>query len=154
MIFPKLNEATKQYWTESDFQKLEEATTIQEVFAVAKSVILRMPDSLAQVCGPITNGGKGSVEKNLEELDKAIDKLQKQGVLIFDQMPFEEPFRKIAYRKTSTQHHDDVLNLFYEPIFKLGKIKTFYFLPGWEGSKGAIWEYHKAEELGIKIVLL
>lgn len=154
MIFPEINKSTRQYWAEEDFISLQEAQTIQEVFEVAQNIISRMPDGLAQVCGPITSGGKGSVEENLKELDKTIDRLQEQGVHIFDQMPFEQPFRKIAYRKTSTEHHDDVLNHFYEPIFKLGKIKTFYFLQGWESSKGANWEYQKAKELGIEIKFL
>lgn len=151
MIFPEINKNTRQYWTEENFETLEKTQTIQEVLAVAQDVISRMPDDLAQVCGPVTSGGKGSIEENLKFLDSVIDELHEQGVHIFDQMPYEETFQRIAYSKTSDQNHDDILTEFYEPIFRSGKIKTLYFVPGWESSKGSNWEYAKAKELGIEI---
>ena len=154
MTFPAINKSTKQYWTEEDFDALQNAQNIQDVFSIAKDVLSRMPDTLAQVCGPITSGGKGSIGENLKYLDEQIDKLQQQGVHIFDQMPFEETFQRIAYSKTSTEHHDDILNDFYEPVFQLGKIKTMYFIPGWESSKGAQWEYERAKRLGMEIIVL
>lgn len=154
MIFPEINKITKQYWTEEDFENLQKAETIQNVFEIAQNVISRMPDNVAQVCGPVTSGGKGSIEENLKQFDKVIDDLQEQGVHVFDQMPYEETFQRIAYSKTSDQNHDDILSEFYEPIFRLGKITTLFFVPGWESSKGANWEYQKAQELGIEIKLL
>ncbi|MFA5997453.1 MAG: DUF4406 domain-containing protein [Candidatus Paceibacterota bacterium] len=154
MTFPEINKSTKQYWTEEDFTKLQEAQNIQDVFSIAKDVLSRMPDSLAQVCGPITSGGKGSIGENLKYLDEIIDELQKQGVHIFDQMPFEETFQRIAYSKTSTEDHDDILTEFYEPIFRSGKINTLYFVPDWESSRGAQWEYERAKRLGMKIIVL
>lgn len=154
MIFPQMSEVTKQYWTENDFQDLQNAETIQDVFKVAQRVISRMPDTLAQVCGPVTSGGKGSIEENLKHFSHIIKELQEQSFHIFDQMPFEETFQRIAYSKTSSQHHDDILSNFYEPIFLLGKIKALYFIPGWETSKGSNWEYAKGQELGLEIRLL
>jgi hypothetical protein len=150
MKFPEINKPTGQYWIDEDYKNIEEAQSIQDIFAVAKDVLSRMPDNLAQVCGPITSGGRGLVEENLKYLDKIIDDLQAQGIDIFDQMPFEKTFQRIAYSKTSKEHHDDILTNFYEPIFRSKKITTLYFVPDWESSKGANWEYQKAKELGIE----
>lgn len=154
MIFPEVNGTTKKYWTQEDFENLQKAKTVQNVLDIALNVLSRMPDDLAQVCGPITNGGKGSIEENLRFLDSKIDELQEHGIHIFDQMPYEETFQRIAYSKTSEENHDDILTDFYEPIFRSHKIKTLYFVPGWEDSAGSNWEYKKAQELGIEIKFL
>jgi len=152
--YPEINETTRQYWETVDFQKLHKAQSIWEIYEVAKNILSRMPETLAQVCGPITSGGKGSIEENLNYLNDSIQELQKQGIHIFDQMPFEETFHRIVREKTYSQTYENILIDFYEPIFQSGKIKTLYFIPGWENSTGAKWEYAQAKALGIKTVFL
>lgn len=154
MKYPAINEATKQYWLSSDFFDLDKATKISDVFAVAVNVLNRMPEDVAQVCGPITSGGKGSIEANLLQLNSSIQELQKVGVYVFDQMPFEETFHRIVNGTEYTPKDGTILLDFYEPVFLLDKIKTFYFIPGWESSNGANWEYTKAQELNIGVKFL
>lgn len=151
MKYPEMNELTKQYWTSEDFDTLRNAKAMTEVFAVASSILSRMPDTLAQVCGPVSSGGKGNIEDNLEYLSSCIDELQKGGLYIFDQMPFEETFHRIIREEAEQQKYTNILTDFYEPLFNIGKIKTLYFIPGWESSRGANWEHDKALELGMEI---
>lgn len=154
MKYPEINKNTKQHWTDKDFADLKTAETISDVFRVALNVISRMPNKVGQVCGPVTSGGKGSVEENLLFLNNTIADLQEKGLDIFDQMPYEETFHRIVNSEKYNQKYGNILSDFYEPLFMLGKIDTFYFVPGWESSNGANWEYKKAKELGFGIKIL
>lgn len=154
MKYPDMNEKTKEFWRDDNFKSLEDASSIKEVFEIAKSILGRMPESSAQVCGPISNGGKGSIEENLAYLNQVIGKLQEEGFCIFDQMPFEQTFHRIVRNENHNQKYENILNDFYEPLFKSGRIKRLYFVPGWESSRGAIWEHEKAKELGIEVGFL
>jgi hypothetical protein len=154
MVYPEVSNITKQYWGGSDFQMLSSARSINEVYAVAVSVLSKMPESVAQVCGPISSGGRGSIEENLKYLNQVIFDLQEKGVAIFDQMPFEETIHRIINDETTNQKYENILYDFYEPLFTLNRIKTLYFVPGWESSRGANWEHNKASELGITISYL
>ena len=55
-----------KFWTEEDASELSRAKTFEVMAVVALRVIARMPQPVGQVCGPITTGGTGSLEKNLE----------------------------------------------------------------------------------------
>lgn len=154
MKYPDISKITIQYWQEEDFQDLKKSETITDVFKVASKVISRMPNKIGQVCGPVTSGGKGSIEENLSCLNNSIIELQEKGLPIFDQMPFEETFHRIVNNEKYNQEYGNILSDFYEPLFILGKIDTLYFVPGWESSNGANWEYKKAKELGIETKIL
>ena len=154
MIYPEINQITKRYWTEGDFDKLKNAKTINELYEIAVQIINRMPKDVVQVCGPITNGGKGSIEENLKFLNQTIQELQNKGVSIFDQMPFEESFHRIIQEYAGNQKYVNILDDFYAPLFSLNKIKKLYFIPGWETSRGANWEYQRAKETSIEIEIL
>lgn len=141
------------YWTPFNIFDLMESDTFEALFSVAHSILLRMPQPVAMVCGPISSGGKGSKEENLKIFKKTIKELSDKKIMIFSQMPFEEPMwriQKTAYYKGG--YH--TLEGFYLPIFESGLIKRFYFIRGWEGSFGAKWEYAQAKRLGIEIVYL
>lgn len=154
MKYPEISDETKKYWTEEERVLLDNAKTIHEVFTVASTILDRMPKELAQVCGPITNGGKGSIEANLEYLNLSIQKLQQEGIHVFDQMPYEETFHRIVADPLYSQKYENILDDFYEPLFATKRISTLYFVKGWEGSRGAKWEHTRAVETGMQIVYL
>lgn len=154
MRYPPMNPVTAQYWTSFEQNALEEARTIRDVYAVARTVLARMPDNLAQVCGPITSGGVGSIEGNLLFLNEKVAQLQAEGVAIFDQMPYEETIHRVRNDPALMQTYEHVLSDFYEQLFLSGKITALYFVSGWESSRGACWEHEKAKEYGFDIVYL
>lgn len=149
----EFSETTRKYWTEQDFKDLESCGNPTDLLGVAMRIIDRMPkENLGQVCGPITTGGKGNIVDNLKFFNETIKKLQLEGYNIFDQMPFEDPMQSLKNKPNG--NYKDILLDFYYPVFKSGHIKKLYFMPGWENSKGAVWEHDIAKELGIEIVYL
>lgn len=151
----QFSEITLKYWEEVDWDNLEKAQSISDLFLIVKKIIEKMPEPLGQVCGPITNGGFGTIEKNLEFFNQNIKDLQSKGLNIFDQMPFEETIQKFKLESQDKEKiYNNIMNDFYLPIFKSGKVKTMYFLPNWQTSKGAIWEHETAKSLNIEIVYL
>lgn len=152
MIQPNLSDKTKEYWEEKDWQDLEKAQNIKDLYIIAERVIGRMPKPMSSVCGPIATGGFGSIDKNLELFNSEIIRLQKSGVNVFDQMPFEEMMQKLKNKMGLDQCCKSIVDDFYTRIFKSGYISDFYFIKGWETSNGAKWEHDIAQKLGIKII--
>lgn len=147
-----ISEITLSYWTKEDFAELNAATSPKEMLPIAMRIIDKMPDPIVQVCGPIGTGGLGNVTANLVAFNTNILFLQKKGLSVFDQMPFEEPIQKLKERLHSGHYLSEILTDFYLPLFKSGRIKTLYFMKGWETSYGARWEYDTAKILGMDIV--
>lgn len=147
----ELSKKTKEYWKPEDWKDISEASSVKDLFVVALRILSRMPEVLAQVCGPISTGGKGSVDANLEEFNNKIKELQNKGLNIFDQMPFETPMYKMMVNYSKNEYMYSILNDFYLPLFETGRIKELYFLPDWKSSKGANWEHEQAKRLNIKI---
>ncbi len=139
-----------KYWQEEDFQAREDAKTYNDLLIIALRILDRMPEPRVQICGPISTGGKGSIEANIAEFEKAILYFSAQGENVFDQMPFEEAMQRI--KKDVVGYDKRLLNEFYLPIFKSGKIKKLLFLPGWKSSEGASWEHEQTEVLKIAFV--
>lgn len=151
----ELSEITKKYWEEKDWEDLEKVEQVCDLFVIAERIISRMEKPLIQVCGPIGTGGLGSVEENLNVLNNKIKELQREGLNIFDQMPFEAPMQKLKKKLVPNgEYLESILTDFYHPIFRSGAITKFCFLPSWKTSKGAQWEHQQAEEYGIEIIYL
>lgn len=132
---------------------LEKATTFEELAEIALKTLEAMPQPIGMVSGPISTGGLGSKEENIEVFQKVINWLQDAGISIFDQMPFEKHMWRIIqtpYYKKENQ----LLEKFYLPIFESGFVKMMYFIPGWQSSVGAKWEHERVIRLGIEIILL
>jgi len=140
-------------WNLEDSRAIESAHTFEDLLEVALKIIDRLPQPLGMVCGPITTGGLGCSEKNLEVLEKTIENLRKQGLTIFSQLPFEMPMFRIK-KTTYYKGGSHLLETFYLPIFESGKVKRFYFIKGWESSGGATWENKQAKRIGIAIIYL
>jgi len=137
-----------KYWTHEDVQALDEAVMYTDLFVIALRIIDRMPkENLTQICGPITTGGKGSRDENIKEFNKAIFFFISKGENIFDQMPFQDAMERLS--KDVEGYDTRILEHFYLPLFRSGKIKKLKFLPDWEGSKGANWEHKQIEILNI-----
>lgn len=145
---------TKKYWEEADWLDLEKAESIKDLFVIAERVINRMPRPFGQVCGPITTGGLGTTKNNLEVFNNEIIKLQNEGVVVFDQMPFEVPMQRLKVSMTNDLCEKSILVDFYKPIFESGNISIFYFIKNWESSNGAKWEHNEAKKLGVEIKYL
>lgn len=154
-IFMEFSKITKIYWREKDWQDLEIAESISDLFKIAERIIDRMDKPFVQVCGPIGTGGLGSVEANLNAFNNTIIKLQHDGLNVFDQMPFEIPIQRIKERLIKDGgYFSSILTDFYCPIFTSGLVSAFYFMPNWQTSFGAKWEHEEAKKLGIKIIYL
>ena len=143
---------TAKYWTEEDYKALDKADDFKDLYKIAHRIFARMPENIGQVCGPIATGGLGSVAANLEVFDQAVRKLQMEGKIIFDQMPFEWPMQDL--KKKVSDGANTILQDFYLPLLESGKIKNLYFIKSWETSYGANWEHDQAKRLGINIVYL
>ncbi len=139
-----------QWWTPDDAAALERAASFPELGRIALRIVARMPQPLGQVCGPISTGGFGLIERNLERFREAIRTLTGLGHFIFDQMPFQEPMADILKRRRQTA--PDLLAGFYLPLFESQWIRTLYFLPHWHTSVGASWEREQAIRLKLEIV--
>ncbi|MCR4283894.1 MAG: DUF4406 domain-containing protein [Parcubacteria group bacterium] len=140
-----------KYWDQEHFDKLETSLTYKDLFTIAEDVLRKMPPPVGQVCGPISTGGAGSVEKNLKRFEEAIINLQQQGIEIFDQVPFEVPMQRIKNLRECGDYDNSLLYDFYLPIFESKLIHRLYFLPDWESSTGAKWEHEQALRLGLDI---
>ncbi|MDB4984074.1 MAG: hypothetical protein JWM20_253 [Patescibacteria group bacterium] len=142
----------QHYWA-NHHHKLPDLKSFEEMVILAHEVIDAISGEVAMVSGPISTGGLGSREANLIRLDEAITSLVSEGHIIFDQAPFDTKMNEfVAHIKEG--YPMPILEEFYLPLFKSGKIKKFFFVPGWESSTGASWEHDRAKELGIEIIYL
>lgn len=112
-----------------------------------------MPQPIGQVCGPISTGGLGSLEKNLDVFHATIERLVCQDVVVFNQMPFESVILAMRSGYESAQESNQaLLDEFYFPIFSSGLVRNVYFIHGWESSYGAKWEREQALRFDINII--
>lgn len=111
----------------NDPQKLEKLAkeTIDE--------LKKMPQPVVRVCGPLTTGGFG-YEENARRLTAATAELKRRGYSVFDWEPSE------IHIKDMNVPHAVVMEKFHKPVLASGYIKTAFFLPKWEESKGTTQE--------------
>ena len=145
-----------RYWTKDDIKKIQKADSFDDLVLIALNILKRMSlidKSIVQISGPMTTGGLNNLRDNFNRLNGAIIKLESFGFMVFNQIPFEDPLRKIS-QKFSTNKKNycfSILNIFYKKLFKSGYIKTIFFLPDWRSSKGATWERKLALNLGLDV---
>lgn len=136
-----------------DYPEINAALTFEQLCQIALRIVRRLEAPVAMVSGPITTGGLGSIEKNIQRLDQVISELQSGGVSVFNQMAFEDSMQRIkatSYYKGGNH----LLETFYLPIFESGLIQTIYFLPDWQSSYGATWEHAHATRLELACIYL
>lgn len=139
-----------KYWTVADKENLSRAISVAELAPIAIGVIKRMPKPVGMVSGPITTGGFGSVEKNLEIFAGVIAELQRDGLTVFSQLPFESFFVQVWREWRGEGYCMEILEKFYQPVFESGEIGFVHFIPGWEASFGARFEHEQCRRLRIQ----
>lgn len=141
-----------RYYEPEDHERMRDATTFEEMLQIAFGIIERMPDDVGMVSGPITTGGLGSRDANIEHFQATINALQGRGFAILDQMPMERHFWRIMEDTSYYRPEDDhLLEVFYGTLFDQGLIRTLWMMPGWRGSYGATWEHARARKAGMII---
>ena len=139
-------------YTDDDLLAIKNAQTFEELCPIAFGVIKRLGPPVGFVCGPISAaGGTKSVEKNMQIFQSHIEFLENRGLKIFNQLPFEQTVWRLT---ASGKNEGNILENFYLPLFKSGVFHIFYFIPGWESSFGASWEFRKAQKLELTIIHL
>ncbi len=135
--------------------KVHNVETFEDLAEIAIKILRELDKSgkpIVQICGPISTGGLGSLEKNLTRFEKAIKTATKNGLQVFNQAPFEDTIRRISTKYPKTNGYCmPILDVFYKKVFESGYIKTALFLPDWQGSKGATWERELVTSLGIEV---
>lgn len=149
-----INMVEQKYFSFDDEQRMTQSETFEELAEIAIEILGRMPGEVGIVCGPISSGGKGTVEANIAEFGNRIEELKSQGLEIFDQMPFELHMWRIKETPYYDPTRNHLLEEFYGRLFASEKLTTFYFIPGWESSYGASWENNVARDLGKTIIYL
>ncbi|MGB0925324.1 MAG: hypothetical protein ACPGTS_01290, partial [Minisyncoccia bacterium] len=95
-------------------------------------------------------------KKNIEFFTESIQRLINAGYAVFDQVPFEEKIWEIKERRSLAGkwfHYDHLLlEKIYKPLFESGLLDLVVFLPDYQSSVGARWEYDQALENGIQIL--
>ena len=137
-----------KYWTEKHYQALHKAKTFPELLVIAYEILDSISVPVGLVSGPISTGGLGSIAENLKVFEEAITTLENKGEHVFNQLPFEDKFLEMS--QSYKGYFTPILEEFFLPIFKSGKIAKIWFMPGWKTSTGAKWEYEQADKLGIE----
>jgi len=156
------NNTKVSYWTDKNYADINVAPNYSDLVDVAFEIIARMPKPLVWVCGPISNGGMGSINSNTQVFQNTIDILNKKGKNAFNQLAFGVPLNRIykgtlkkgIYKRYGMGEKTAMLEGFYTPIFESGNINTLFFIPDWHSSPGAKWEHAQAKRIGLHVKYL
>jgi hypothetical protein len=153
-----MNEPIPYPWTAQDIIELDRSESFGCITKVALRVLPRFGTRVAMVSGPMTTGGKGSVEENLKAYRKAIAFLESRGHKVFNQLLAEKAFRR--HRETWKACNPEgkycwpILHEFYEPVFRSGMVRGIHFMPDWQSSIGCNRERELAELIPLEIAEL
>ncbi|MDO8496351.1 MAG: hypothetical protein Q7S43_02765 [bacterium] len=148
----------REYYTHERMLAIKESQDYKDLVLVAWDILEDINDDfaprpIAMLSGPISTGGKGSRTENLLVFSRAIQRVSAGGLIVFDQMPFEDDISRI-FKSDPRQEEMCLLEEFYLPIFETRFISLMCFLPSWESSFGARWEHEQAETIGIPRIYL
>jgi len=122
------------------------ATTMRGLVPTAMAMLREISNNgqipVSQVCGPISTGGLGSLDKNLAVFKLTIRLLQEKGEVIFDQTVFQDAITRITkHHPNNAEYRTEILKDFFRDIFSSGFVKKGVFIPGWRSSVGSRWEH-------------
>jgi hypothetical protein len=138
------------YYQPVHYRLMGEARSFEVLLPIALDVIRSLPDKATMICGPMTTGGLGNMRANMRRFAIVTDLYAAREPNLFTQLPFEGAMDRI---KASTYYRgvDHLLESFYGELFASGCIRRLCFLPDWESSYGARWEYERARELDLDV---
>ncbi len=88
-------------------------------------------------------------EENFKLFASAQEKLEEEGVSVFNQLPY------VDYNlPTAPFRYDVKFAIFYKGLIESGKITACYLLPMWEQSEGTKQEVEYCKKAGVPINLL
>src|SRR6185369_930065 len=86
-----------------DPEALNRAQTFEDLLGYAIKALAQINNhalltgmAVVQICGPMSTGGKGSLAANMAYFRKAVAYAKSQGILVFDQSPFEDAMVRLA----------------------------------------------------------
>ncbi len=142
-----------EHWTDEEREALKATSTFEGTAEVAIAILVRMKGlghPIVQICGPMSTGGLGNLERNMIRFQQAIDIATERGLTVFNQIPFQEAIIRICKFEEGPREYDwDILEIFYRRIFESGHISKTLFLSDWQSSTGATWERNLVTRLGI-----
>ena len=140
-------------WTPVLEEVADEVATFEELADVACRVLALQAafGPVYQVCGPISTGGAGSVEKNREVFKFTVELLRQRGLNMFDQLPLERTMGRLAKSMQGNGYCMPILEVVYGSIFSSGHVRGGFFLPYWFTSFGNRWERRLLTTLNIEI---
>lgn len=131
--------------------QINKCTSWAELVDLALSALqnLKKRGSVYHICGPMSTGGFNDRALNLKVFRNCIDIANENGLIVFNQLPFQDTFKTLGVQSL---HKQPILEEFYRPYFKARLIDTVLFLPTWASSFGSTWERNYLQTLGtIKI---
>lgn len=143
-----------EHWTEVESGLLEKVTTFEGLADIALTILARMKKQgqpIVQICGPMSTGGFGDLAQNMVLFEYAMNTAVEHGLIVFNQMPFQDAMIRIANWKPNQSYCTAILEVFYKKVFESGCVNKTLFIPDWQSSHGATWERKLVTELGIVV---
>lgn len=141
-----------QTLTAKEIQFLNSASSFEQLADIALEYLIRVRSSHSEIiliCGPMSTGGCGDFQKNMDRFNRSIEVALSRGVMVFNQVLFQEVMIRICDWKEGEPYPMDILEIFYARVLSSGHITKALFLRGWESSLGARWEREFVLALGI-----
>jgi hypothetical protein len=140
--------------TTAELERLEAAQDYIQLSRIGLDILSEMAShgrSVIMISGPMSTGGAGSLQANMDRFNRAIEQARRRGFFVFDQTPFQDAMIRISkYVEGVSEYDHDILHVFYRALLQSGNIHEVLFLDDWQSSIGATWEHEECERLGIK----
>lgn len=153
ILVPESHWRDTMHWTDEDLARLEEVSTFEEAAGLAIEMLARLSETgkeIVQICGPMSTGGLGSLEANMERFRLAIERAHERGLVVFNQIPFQKVIIRLCrFEEGQSDYNWEILEIFYRRIFESGYVGRTLFIEDWDSSTGATWERRTVTKLGL-----
>lgn len=141
-------------WSQDCLDKMRTVSSFGGLGDIAVESLKQHNVKVHEICGPISSGGFGCMQKNLLVFRTAINVMSARGHTVFNPLPLQDAMLRL-YHPWREENGDGycwpILENIYAPIFESGYVECGCFIPNWQGSKGTEWERKTLKKLGIKI---